>query len=127
MLDHILDIIYKAPLKFFPPGSKKVTILKEVITKTIEPPPRKLLNEFFKNILSNYNNFESHGGFYKQINGCSMSSKLSPALANIFCSIFEASIIQKEISEGKIFCYVRYVDDIFCILKKALKLTFWKN
>ena len=67
VLEHILDIIYNDPLKFFPPRTKKVTILQEVITKTIEPPPRKLLDEFFRNILSNFNNFESLGGFYKQI------------------------------------------------------------
>ena len=46
VLDYILDIIYRDPLKFFPPRTKKVTILDEVITKTIEPPVVHHLENF---------------------------------------------------------------------------------
>ena len=50
-----------------------------------------------------------------------MGSKLSPGLANIFCSLFETEIIEPEITSGKILHYSRYVDDIFCILRKEEK------
>ena len=50
-----------------------------------------------------------------------MGSKLSPSFANIFCSLFENKIIEPEITSGRILHYSRYVDDIFCVLRKGEK------
>ena len=50
-----------------------------------------------------------------------MGSKLSPCFANIFCDLFETEIIEPEINSGRILSYIRYVDDIFCILRKGEK------
>ena len=51
-----------------------------------------------------------------------MGGKLSPAIANIFCHMFEMQIIEDEINNGTILAYHRYVDDIFVVLKKGKKL-----
>ena len=121
VLEYILDQIYSDPIKFFPPDKKTVTIKKIATVKTLQPPSRNTLKSFFKNILTDYNNFHALTGFYKQINGCSMGSKLSPSFANIFCSLFENKIIEPEITSGRILHYSRYVDDIFCVLRKGEK------
>ena len=122
VLEHILNIIYLEPTKYFPPKTKIVTIKKVQTAKILEPPSRETLKSFFKNILTDYNNFHALTGFYKQTSGCSMGSKWSPGLANIFCSLFETEIIEPLINSGKILHYSRYVDDIFCILRKGGKI-----
>ena len=122
VLEHILEIVYEKPEEFFPPKSKIITVNKTSVTKILEPPPRNELKEFFENILTKFNNFESLTGFYKQISGCSMGSKLSPSFANIFCSLFETKIVEPEINKGNILTYARYVDDIFCVIRKGEKL-----
>ena len=50
-----------------------------------------------------------------------MGSKLSPSLANIFCSLFEKDIIDPEIENRNILGYVRYVDDILVVVKRGYK------
>ena len=127
VLEHILNIIYLEPTKYFPPKTKIVTIKKVQTAKILEPPSRETLKSFFKNILTDYNNFHALTGFYKQTSGCSMGSKLSPGLANIFCSLFETEIIEPLINSGKILHYSRYVDDIFCILRKGEKISLLKK
>ena len=57
-------------------------------------------------------------GYYTQVQGLSMGSKLSPALANIFCHMMEFNVINKYINKEVLF-YIRYVDDVFTILKKG--------
>ena len=47
-----------------------------------------------------------------------MGSRLSPGLANIFCHMMEKQIIEKYLN-NEIAMYKRYVDDIFCIIKKG--------
>ena len=51
-----------------------------------------------------------------------MGGKLSPAIANIFCHMFEKQIIEEQINNGTILAYYRYVDDILVILKKNNKI-----
>ena len=51
-----------------------------------------------------------------------MGGKLSPAIANIFCHMFEKQIIEEQIINGTILEYYRYVDDILVILKKNNKI-----
>ena len=57
-------------------------------------------------VLLKFSSFESLSGFNRQKSGLSMGSKISPSMANNFVNI-------------TIISYYRYVDDIFCIVKKG--------
>ena len=81
----------------------------------------------FDAVCTEFNSFETYNGFYRQIKGCSMESKLSPNLANIFCNLFESKIIDREIENGNVKKYFRYVDDIFCIIRKDYKNTLFEK
>ena len=48
-----------------------------------------------------------------------MGSKLSPGLANIFCDMFEKTIISSEIEKGNILEHCRYADDCLLLIKKG--------
>ena len=50
-----------------------------------------------------------------------MGGKLSPSLANIFVHMLEKDVIEKLIMSGDIVSYHRYVNDIFCVVKKGVK------
>ena len=63
---------------------------------------------------------ETLNGFYRQDQGLSMGGKMSPALSNIFLNILETTIIQKFIDQKSLVFYVRYVDDIFIIVRKRM-------
>ena len=121
VIKFILDIIYADVENFFPNRTKTVKILKEVITKNILVPPREILQNFFMKILTEFSTFEALNGFFRQIEGCSMGSKISPSIANIFCHMFETEIISNEIENGSVLAYFRYVDDILVVLKKGHK------
>ena len=47
-----------------------------------------------------------------------MGSCLSPLLANLFVNVFETSVVDKLIDQGKILKWVRYVDDVFAVVMK---------
>ena len=122
VLNFILDTIYSDTEKFFPKRTKTVKILKEIITKQVQIPPRDDLETFFLAILTKFSTFEALNGFFRQTSGVSMGGKMSPSLANIFCHMFEMEIIENEIKNGSILAYYRYVDDILVILKKGKKI-----
>ena len=56
-----------------------------------------------------------------------MGSKLSPGLANIFCDMFEKTIISSEIEKGNILEHCRYADDCLLLIKKGTPTQFSKN
>ena len=112
VLKHILDIIYVDPTKYVPETSKLIKINKELVNRPVEPPSRDKLKKFFKSVLCDFNSFEALNGFFRQIEGVFMGGKLSPAIANIFCHMFEKQIIEEQINNGTILAYYRYVDDI---------------
>ena len=62
------------------------------------------------------NNFIFNGINYLQINGASMGTKCAPNYANLFMANFEESFIYPRII-GKACLYLRYIDDIFLILR----------
>ena len=84
-------------------------------------PSKFSLKQFFNAVCTDYNSFETLNGFYRQTHGCSMGSKLSPSLANIFCDLFESEIIEPEIENGNLKTYFRYEDDIICVIRKNQK------
>jgi hypothetical protein len=67
------------------------------------------------NLCMEENYFKFRDNVYKQTEGTSMGNPLSPMLANIYMKKFET-----DLSEDRRFprCWLRYVDDIFVILKK---------
>ena len=54
-----------------------------------------------------------------------MGSKLSPGFANIFCHLFVTEIIEPKFDQGCILSYAKYVDDIFCVIRKREKQNLW--
>jgi Reverse transcriptase (RNA-dependent DNA polymerase) len=68
------------------------------------------------NLCMDENYFKFRDNIYKQTEGTSMGNPLSPILANIYMKKFET-----DLSKDKRFprCWLRYVDDIFVILKEA--------
>ena len=85
--DYIIDSIYKDPEKFFKPH------VRESDDLCILYPPRNIFKKFFKDIVMKYTSFRSPCGFYRQKYGCSMGSKLSPLLSNIFLTIVERKVV----------------------------------
>ena len=59
------------------------------------------------------NVFSFDNNYYRQKNGCSMGSSLSPVLANLYMEYFESCILPQIIPQGM--KWYRYVDDIFTI------------
>ena len=62
-----------------------------------------------------------------------MGSSLSPILANLFVNMFEVSVIDKLVKQGKILKWVRYVDDCFAVIRRdseeliLTKLNSWDS
>ena len=107
--------------------------IKEILLKYIfdrngkqrlfpENPDKKLTKKafikFFDAIMSKYNDFHTSIGFFKQISGLSMGSKLSGFLSNLFLNELEISVIPKYMKNKKLIFFARYVDDIIMIVKK---------
>ena len=109
-------------------GHSFAKIQNKIETQVIlEPPPKNILKNFFIEILTKFNSFETLIGFFTQKEGCSMGSKLSPTLANIFCHMYESTIITEEINKGNIIHHLRYADDSICIIKKGKPKIFYPN
>ena len=89
VIDYIIDIIYKQPKKYFDDP-----VYTEGSDIRIPFPPKDKFKHFLKEILLKFNCFTSLAGCYRQISGCSMGSRLSPILANIYVHLMEESIIK---------------------------------
>ena len=84
-------------------------------------PSKPIFRTFLFQILIKYNYFSTVAGFYQQIDGLSMGSKISPLIANIYLNIMEQKFIKNEIENGNIISYCRFVDDIYCVVRKTQK------
>ena len=115
-VNYIIKKIYSKVDDFFP-----------ITPETPKPPPKLLITKLFMDVLLKYNSFETLGGFYRQKSGVSMGGKLSSAMATIFVHMLEDQIITKYIKKGVISSYVRYVDDVFVIVKKGHKMKLLKE
>ena len=106
VVDHIKDLIYVDPEKYFSENNLGSFPLVNI----------------FKNLLMdallNFNSFETLNGFYCQRQGLSMGGKLSPALSNILVNMLELEIIKQYMDIKIVIFYCRYVDDGFLLVRK---------
>ena len=109
VIKHIISTIYKSPKSFF-----DLHIREDGRTVT---PPKYVFEPFLRSVLTEFTAFQTCSSFYRQINGCSMGSKLSPILSNIFLSIIEKQLVDPLLKDGKLVSYRRYVDDCFLVIK----------
>ena len=79
---------------------------------------RKAFATFFDAITTKYNDFHTNIGFFKQVKGLSMGSKLSGFLSNLFLNELEISVIPKYYKNKQLLFFGRYVDDIIMVIKK---------
>ena len=127
VLDYIIHEIYSNKELFFKDKTKTVKVGQIIKTENIIPPNKHQLKKLFNSVCTSFNSFETLNGFYRQTSGCSMGNKLSPSLANLFCNLFETKIVDNEIKNGNIKHYFRYVDDIFCLIRKNEKNAFFEK
>ena len=117
VIEEVIREIYKSPNTYFKYDPEEVT--------NLGGKPKVPLEQIFRNflfqILLKFNYFTTVAGHYQQLNGLSMGSSLSPLLANFYVNLVEQKIIKKEIENGAIVAYCRYVDDGYCIIRKDSK------
>ena len=89
-VDYIVTEIYKNPYSYFNEGTKEVNG-KSV---NIPIPPKKTFRKFIMSVLTKFNSFSSLDGFYTQIDGLSMGSRLSPLISNLYCNLMEQKVIK---------------------------------
>jgi len=102
VVDHIIKEIYKNPDLFFKEKIINETTKREKKLKI----PKKILKNFLMEILTKFSSFSSLAGYHRQINGIAMGSKLSPGLANIYCSLMEKMVIKQHQINGNILFYL---------------------
>ena len=73
------------------------------------------------NVLLKFSAFSTLNGYYRQIEGLAMGSKLSPAISNIFLHMLESTIIENYKAQKTIIFYTRYVDDCLLMVRKRTK------
>ena len=117
VVNYICDEIYKIPEHYFNESYTN----KENKKIIIKPPPKKIFKQFIMDILLKYSCFTSLNGYYRQKSGLSMGSKLSPIMANLYCHLMEKKLINNFIKTGEIVSWIRYVDDVYGIIKIGSK------
>ena len=117
VIKELITEIYKSPEKYFEFGEDDLSNFG------VKPriPTSLVFKNFLFQILLKFNYFSTVAGHYKQKDGLSMGSSISPLLANFYVSLMEKKIVKKEINKGNIIAYCRYVDDGFCIIRKDKK------
>ena len=109
VIKHVITTIYKSPKSYF---DVYVRDNGRMVT-----PPKHVFEPFLKSVLTEFTAFKTCSSYFRQINGCSMGSKLSPLLSNIFLSIVEKSLVDPLLQNGKLISYKRYVDDCFLVIR----------
>ena len=117
VINEIIKVVYNSPETFFNLDPNDQTNFGG----TTKIPTRTVFRNFLYQILIEFNIFSTVVGHFKQIDGLSMGSKISPLIANCYVNIMEQQIIKDEIEKGNITAYCRYVDDVYCIIRKDQK------
>lgn len=88
---YILNQIYIEPSKYFNEQNEVDNGDPETTTTQKCPHiPRKIFRKFLTDTLLKYCSFHRLVGIFRQKEGLSMGSKISPAIANIYCHIMES-------------------------------------
>ena len=64
--------------------------------------------------------FSHRGQLWQQKDGVSMGNPLAPTMANFFLGVLEREMFQHKPEETDPVFYTRYVDDVFCVLRKGV-------
>ena len=123
VINEIIKEVYKCPNNFFniDPNEKTNIGLGTKI------PLKQIFRNFLFQILAKFNSFSTVAGYYQQINGLSMGSKISPLIANFYLNIMEQKVVKNEIQKGNISAYCRFVDDVYCVIRKDQKERILKS
>ena len=117
-VQYIITEIYKNPDAHFNERTKETNGQ----TIQIPKPPRKTFKKFIMDVFNKFNSFSSVNGFYKQVDGLSMGSRLSPLISNLYCNMMEQKVITKFIKNNTIISQKRYFDDVFlCCIKGSFE------
>ena len=109
VIDHVVSTIYKNPSSYFDAHVRD--------DGRMVRPPKYVFRDFMKGVLKEFTAFKTIDSYYRQIDGCSMGSKLAPILSNIFMSLIEKKVVDPLIKGGYLLGYKRYVDDCFLVVK----------
>ena len=109
VVDYIINKIYENPEQYF----------GDSVEHTY--PPKIVFKEFMLGVLLEFSAFWAHSGFYRQKEGLSMGSKISPAFSNIFLHMMESIIIKSFLDQNILLFYCRYVDDCLLLVRKRYK------
>ena len=69
--------------------------------------------------------FSHRGQLYQQCDGVAMGNPLAPTLANFFLANIEMALLNNTAEEHHPAFYARYVDDVFCVFRKASDYTIF--
>ena len=110
VLSLILNLLYSNPTKYFPKEYDGLGNLLPI-------PTRANFLKLMNHTLTKYSIFRCRTGVYRQLEGLSMGSCLSSIISNLFVHMMEIDVIKKFEKSGDIISWLRYADDIFCIIK----------
>ena len=110
-ISYVLDEIYKNPSSYFKTETDAHRNNIDLVF-----PPRDIFKRFFYDTLVEFSSFSTVAGYYKQIQGLPMGSRLNPILADLFMNLMEESYI---IGNKNVVFYKRYIDEILVIQKKG--------
>jgi hypothetical protein len=109
VVDYIISKMYECPKNFF--GENDL----------LDFPPILIFKYFMIIVLLKLGAFSTLNGYYRQIEGLAMGSKLSPALSNILLHMLELTIIESFKAQKTIIFHTRYVDDCLLMVQKRTK------
>ena len=110
VVSHVLDTIYKSPDLYFKEKDEK--------GNRYPIPSRSDFRIFMQKVLKDFNVCQNNLGYYRQIGGLAMGSKLSGALSNLFIHLMEETVVSKLIKNKTIIHWQRFADDVLCICEK---------
>ena len=117
--DHIMMTIDVSSLYTNIPHNEGIDACKQhLLNRTLEEPPTWLITSLLRFILT-LNYFEFNGGIYHQVSGTKMGTKMAPNYANLFMGELETKLLN--LYPVKPLIWLRYIDDIFCILSGSVE------
>jgi len=81
--------------------------------------------DFIMDLLSlvmNESYLQYHDTMYKQIDGTAMGTSVAPVYANIFVYMLERQLVQQYMSDGILYFYRRFLDDVFLLVNPSSTL-----